>query len=139
MHKERYGGVGLLERMRGRGDHLPTEKARDVQERLKREKLLRSGPGGQGMGDRITGSGEEFGGIAAMGKKLWMGEEGEGWKEKRMREEREAMEEGKGYGGMIMDQIWEVWNWGKTEDDDEQGGEQGGEGEDGGKGEVNGR
>ena len=57
MHKERYGGMGLLERMRGRGDHLPTEKARDVQERLKKEKLLRSGPGGQGMGDRITGNG----------------------------------------------------------------------------------
>ena len=33
----------------GRGGSLPTEKAYQVQERLKREKLIRAQPGGQGM------------------------------------------------------------------------------------------
>ncbi len=30
-----------------------------------------------------------------------------------MREEREALEAGKGYSGIILDQIWEVLNGGK--------------------------
>ena len=45
--------------------------------------------------------------------KLWLGGEGEDWKAKRDEREREALEEGKGYGDLIMDQIWEVWSWGK--------------------------
>ena len=94
---------------------------------------MRSSPGGQGVeiGSVMKGGEEEkenmmeekeAGGVAAMARKLWMGEEGEGWKEKRMREEKEAMEEGKGYGDIILDQIWEVWNWGKTEEDEEDEG-----------------
>ncbi|KAK3952813.1 hypothetical protein QBC32DRAFT_340607 [Pseudoneurospora amorphoporcata] len=42
--------------------------------------------------------------------KIWMGDEKEGWKEKRLEEEKKALESGKGYGSLIMDQIWEVWN-----------------------------
>lgn len=59
-------------------------------------------------------------------KEIWMGSETEGWKERRLREERERLAKGEGYGSMIMDQIWEVWNWG-----DKSGkgnGEQAGEG-----------
>ncbi|KAL9086460.1 MAG: hypothetical protein Q9165_007076, partial [Trypethelium subeluteriae] len=41
--------------------------------------------------------------------RIWMGGEGEDWKEKRMEEERRALEEGKGYSDVIMDQIREVW------------------------------
>ena len=41
-----------------------------------------------------------------------MGGETEGWKERRLREEQEKINQGEGYGSMIMDQIWEVWNWG---------------------------
>ncbi|KAG9228051.1 hypothetical protein BJ875DRAFT_478541 [Amylocarpus encephaloides] len=39
------------------------------------------------------------------------------WKEERDRKEKEMLEEGKGYGDLISEQIWEVWNWGsdKTE------------------------
>lgn len=37
----------------------------------------------------------------------------EGWKERRLKEEQEKIEQGEGYGGMIMDQIWDVWNWGE--------------------------
>ena len=45
--------------------------------------------------------------------KLWLGGEGKDWKTKRDQREKEALEEGRGYGGLIMDQIWEVWSWGK--------------------------
>lgn len=41
------------------------------------------------------------------------------WKVEREKEIMEDIEEGKGFGDMIMDQIWEVWNWGKTEDDED--------------------
>mgnify|MGYP001357363367 FL=1 len=42
-----------------------------------------------------------------------MGGEGPDWKAKRDLKEKEALDEGRGYGGLIMDQIWEVWSWGK--------------------------
>ena len=38
----------------------------------------------------------------------------ETWKERRMREEREAFARGRGYGDLIMDQIREVVGWDKT-------------------------
>ena len=98
---------------------LPGEKARDVQERLKRERLLRAQPGGQGSERGEEGNAKEKGVV----EKLWMGQEGEGWKERRIREEREALEEGRGYGGLIVDQIWEVWNWGKTKEKGDDMGE----------------
>jgi hypothetical protein len=37
----------------------------------------------------------------------------EDWKERRLKEEQEKLDQGEGYGGMIMDQIWDVWNWGE--------------------------
>ena len=51
-------------------------------------------------------------------EKVWLGGEGPDWKAKRDQKEREALEEGRGYGGLIMDQIWEVWNWGKDKTED---------------------
>ena len=114
---------------------LPTERARDVKERLGREKLLRAQPSGQGMepagatslspflsATTTRGNQDEDTGIKGMGRKLWMGGEGKGWKEERLREEKEALADGRGYQGLIMDQIWEVWNWGKKEGDGENGG-----------------
>jgi hypothetical protein len=50
--------------------------------------------------------------------KVWMGGEPDDWKAKRDKREREALAEGRGYGGLIMDQIWEVWNWGKDRTED---------------------
>ena len=46
-------------------------------------------------------------------QKMWMGEEKEGWKERRIEEEKKALEEGKTYTDMIYEQIWDVWNWDK--------------------------
>ncbi|EAA32157.2 hypothetical protein GE21DRAFT_7734 [Neurospora crassa] len=62
---------------------------------------------------------EKDGGVLT---KIWMGDEKEGWKEKRLEEEKKALESGKGYGSLIMDQIWEVWNQeGKGKKKDEKG------------------
>jgi hypothetical protein len=47
-------------------------------------------------------------------EKIWMGSEGDDWKAKRAQREKEALAEGRGYGGLIIDQIWEVWNWGQV-------------------------
>lgn len=51
-------------------------------------------------------------------EKVWLGGEGSDWKAKRDQREREALEEGRGYGGLIMDQIWEVWSWGKNKNEE---------------------
>lgn len=79
------------------GDGLP-EKAREMQMRIKEEKAR--------LGIKTE---KEKSAI----EKLWMGEEKEDWKIERDRREKEALEDGRGYGGLIADQIWEVWNWGK--------------------------
>jgi len=44
------------------------------------------------------------------------------WKEEREKREKEAAEDGKGYGDLIMDQVWEVWNWRrrKSETDEDE-------------------
>ncbi|PLB37262.1 uncharacterized protein BDW47DRAFT_38962 [Aspergillus candidus] len=49
-------------------------------------------------------------------EKVWMGGESEGWKEKRLREEQKALDEGRGYGDLIRDHIWDVWTWGKKDE-----------------------
>ncbi|EEQ84440.1 uncharacterized protein BDCG_01245 [Blastomyces dermatitidis ER-3] len=63
-------------------------------------------------------------------KKVWMGGEREGWKERRRREELKALEEGKGYGDLIKEHIWDVINWGQKDD---EAGEEGVEKQNGGE------
>ncbi|KAF2709930.1 hypothetical protein K504DRAFT_466384 [Pleomassaria siparia CBS 279.74] len=82
---------------------LPTDKARETQERLRQERLEKDGEAMQKANDEKN-----------LLHRLWMGNEGPDWKEKRIAEERQALEEGKTYTGMILDQIWEVWNWDKN-------------------------
>lgn len=95
-----------------------------VQEQLRRERvdqrrqrrLLELPPDGDAA-ERQDGGDEEIGasqsGIRKGLEKVWMGSEKPGWRERRLAEEQEKISQGEGYGGMIMDQIWEVWNWGK--------------------------
>ncbi|KAL8973087.1 MAG: hypothetical protein Q9197_002491 [Variospora fuerteventurae] len=52
---------------------------------------------------------EEEAGVAGMARKLWYGSETEGWKERRIREEKEALEEGRGYGELIWDAVREAF------------------------------
>ncbi|KAI9816912.1 MAG: hypothetical protein M1827_001557 [Pycnora praestabilis] len=124
-------GRGILSHMSFARD-LPSEKARDVQERLKRERLLRPQPSGQGMIRQREGDEEGLrdprdmtGEAKGVGERLWMGGEKEGWRERRKMEEREAVQEGgKGYQGLILDQIWDVWNWGKDNKGESKGKEE---------------
>ncbi len=71
-----------------------------------------------GEAEEETGNGRPLSGIQQGLQKVWMGDEKPGWKERRLAEEQEKLSQGEGYGGMIMDQIWEVWNWGKEKGED---------------------
>ncbi|MCJ1353699.1 MAG: hypothetical protein MMC33_003686 [Icmadophila ericetorum] len=143
VYRERHAGRGILENLRRRKERV---KIKDVPVEIE-ERPMRNSPGGQAVDGPVLGStamqqeeelrrrevhaqklvrGQEAG-VVGMAKKLWMGGEEEGWKERRSREEREALEEGKGYGDLIMDQIWEVWTWGKSKDGGAEGNNGGGE------------
>ncbi|KAM0558559.1 hypothetical protein ACHAPJ_004754 [Fusarium lateritium] len=58
---------------------------------------------------------DEKKGVAKALNDVWMGGEEKDWREKRAEEHRQKMEEGKGIGDIIMDQVADVWsgNWGK--------------------------
>lgn len=53
---------------------------------------------------------EGGGGVKAMAKKLWMGNETVGWEERRVAREREVLDEGGGfgYGELIGESILDV-------------------------------
>lgn len=42
------------------------------------------------------------------------------WAKERNLEVQEALDEGKGFADIIMDQIYEVWHWGKKRDEDDE-------------------
>ncbi|KXL45425.1 hypothetical protein M433DRAFT_106647 [Acidomyces richmondensis BFW] len=42
----------------------------------------------------------------------------EAWKTQREKEIQDDLDAGKGFADMIIDQVWEVWNWGKKKDDE---------------------
>ncbi len=91
---------------------LPTDKAREFQrqfaEAKEREKSV----------DQSEASKTAL-------EKLWMGDEKEGWRERRLEEERKALQEGKTFSDMIFGQIWEVWNWDKKKKSGDGGADEG--------------
>jgi hypothetical protein len=120
---QQYNGRSLVQQIRWKSPirELPTEKARETarilkereeaeRERVRREAALRGGA-------EQAKEGRPF------WNKVWMGEEQEGWKERRLEEERKALEEGKSYTDIILDQIWEVWSWEKKKGNEENNGE----------------
>ena len=44
----------------------------------------------------------------------------EAWKVQREKEIKDDVEEGKSFADMITEQVWEVWNWGKPKDAEEE-------------------
>ena len=60
---------------------------------------------GDGDGED-TGQGE---GIKGLARRVWMGGERAGWERRRAEREREELAGGKGYGDIIMEQVWEVF------------------------------
>lgn len=105
---ETYYGRGLVTQLSPFRSvtELPTEKAREIQKRLAEEREKER---------KKLGKTEEDKSIL---QKIWMGGETEGWKERRLEEEKKALEEGKSYTDMILEQIWDVWNWDKKDKKD---------------------
>lgn len=89
------------------------ERAAQHEEKLRRERYAVDGQKDGVLGEIERRKEEEKEKARNLLEKVWMGSEGEDWKSKRDQREKEALEDGRGYGGLIMDQIWEVWNWGK--------------------------
>ncbi|KAF2740181.1 hypothetical protein EJ04DRAFT_234569 [Polyplosphaeria fusca] len=110
---EHYTSHGVLYHalVRGRdqpglGSALPTEKAQQI---ARANEELRAG-----RESLLEGSENK----KSMWQKVYYGDEDpKHWKEKRMEEERQNEEEGKSISEVIFEQIWEVWNWDKKEDD----------------------
>ncbi|PVI01050.1 hypothetical protein DM02DRAFT_613915 [Periconia macrospinosa] len=122
-----HNGRPLVQQFRfGSGDKtsgLPTEKAeilsKIAKEKREEERIRREGIQALANGNADKGKVEEENKNVL--HRLWMGDEKEGWKERRMEEERKALEEGKTYTDMIFEQIWEVWNWDKKSGSEGEG------------------
>lgn len=50
-------------------------------------------------------------------ERVWMGKEKSDWKEERARKDKEALDEGKGYGDLIVEQVKEVFSSKKAGED----------------------
>ena len=93
---ERRERERALEESRRKESGRPIDQARENEEKLKRAKQERG-----------------------MLKRVWMGEEGDDWVEERKRKEREALEEGRGYGGLIFDYVKEAFGMKDDDEDDD--------------------
>ena len=102
---------------------LPSQRALEIQAKLRAAREIQI----------QTAMGEELEKLKArqaqekpVMERVWMGGETEGWKERRLREEQKALDEGKGYGDLIKEHIWDVWTWGQKEGEEGEGEEKGG-------------
>lgn len=117
-----------ISRFHGSLSALPSERAQEVQTRIRasRDAQIRQAESEQLSAQMKDLSEKEGSSVSAEIEKLkarqlaekgvvqrvWMGGESEGWKERRLREEQEALAQGKGYGDLIQEHIWDVWTWG---------------------------
>ncbi|KAL2827861.1 hypothetical protein BJY01DRAFT_228885 [Aspergillus pseudoustus] len=101
-------------------NELPSERAREIQERLRaaREARIREEGIEKEELEKVKARQRQEKGVL---ERVWMGNEEAGWKERRLLEEQKALDEGKGYGDMIKEHIWEVWNWGDDKKKTEEG------------------
>ncbi|KAI9719923.1 MAG: hypothetical protein M1828_006053 [Chrysothrix sp. TS-e1954] len=98
-------GQGLIWHI---GTKLPSEANRQRRARMREEENVERRA--KGLPERKRGVFEG----------LFMGKEREDWREKRMQEEDEALKEGgKGYSGLITDQVKEVLGFREFKDDDD--------------------
>ncbi|KAJ5159651.1 uncharacterized protein N7482_006655 [Penicillium canariense] len=104
---------------------LPSERAEEIQARLRAsrdaqireaEALAKGGSVSEEL-EKLKARQAQQQGVA---QRVWMGGESPGWMEERLKKEQEALEEGKGYADLIYEHIWEVWNWGKKEEENDE-------------------
>jgi hypothetical protein len=111
-----YTGSSIYARFGNRmgsmmGTELP-EGAQRTQKLLREHRereAARRAKEGQQVEEQKTGV------VAKTLNDVWMGGEEKDWKEKRVKEHQQKIEEGKGIGDIIIDQVADVWygNWGK--------------------------
>lgn len=122
-----YTGSSIYARFGNRmgsmlGTELPEGAQRTQQllrEHREREAALKARLGQQGKQTE-----EEKSGVAKALNEVWMGGEGKDWREQRAKEHQQKIEEGKGLGDIIIEQVADVWsgNWGrgaKKQDDED--------------------
>ncbi|BCS19932.1 uncharacterized protein APUU_20364A [Aspergillus puulaauensis] len=102
----------------GSGD-LPSDKAREIQAKVRaaREARMQEENVGREEMERLKAQKEQDRSVL---DRFWNGNEKGGWKERRLREEQKALDEGRGYGDLIKDHIWEVWTWGEKKGEEEE-------------------
>ncbi|OIW29987.1 hypothetical protein CONLIGDRAFT_680782 [Coniochaeta ligniaria NRRL 30616] len=126
-----YSGKSIVQRSNERyskifssmDQGLPTEKARQVKAQLEAQRAqLKQDATARQEAERVRREDEESRKRGLL-TRVWMGGEGEDWKQRRIEEDKKALESGKGYGDIIMDQIWDVWNQttGKEKKDEKVG------------------
>lgn len=104
-----YSRVG--NRFTGIFDMRLPEAARKTQELIKEQKerdaALKRAAGQDKDADKSAG-------LTGTLNEVWMGGESADWRKKRAEEDRLSLEEGKGFSGIILDQIGDVFsgNWG---------------------------
>lgn len=96
-----------------RVSELPSERAQEIQARVRasREKQLRDGGLSEEEIEKLRARQVQDKGLA---ERVWMGGEQEGWRERRIREEQQALAEGRGYGDLIKEHVWDVWTGKKS-------------------------
>jgi hypothetical protein len=121
--------AGVLKRSRGRADGvLRSERAGAAELRAEGEKILRGDIHTSDIASRVnaaeSGRGSGSGVLDEIKRKRIEEDQSatqrdsNSWKAQRDKREREALEEGRTYADLILDQIWEVWNWGQDQVED---------------------
>lgn len=117
-----YTGESIYQRTMRRfqsfGDSGLPEKAKRTQELMRLERERKEAQLPEAERRRLQEEREKRE-IAQRGvlQRLWMGDEKGNWKEERAKKDKEALEEGKGYGDLIVDQVKEVFSSKKEGDD----------------------
>ena len=107
---------GLRKEVVGDSDgSLPTERAREFQRQMKERKEAQAIAEGRELPKKEPEKG------SIIDQVYYGSEQPEGWKERRLREDNEKLAQGKGYGDIILEQIWDVWTWGKSGDAEADG------------------
>ncbi|KKY33092.1 putative rhomboid family membrane protein [Diaporthe ampelina] len=106
------------------------EKAKRNQElmRLERERREALLPEAERMALQEAREKKEMASRGAISR-LWMGGEKEDWRAERARKEKETLQNGEGYGTLIMDQVKEVFSGSKKGQDEEGKEDKTGEGD----------
>lgn len=118
--------VGSLLPSQSNAERRAKEEAQREEKRMRAE-LLRGGVARGMQADEKEGLVEQVRqheeakkmGERGIVKRLWMGREGDDWIEKRAEQEREALDDGRGYQGLIMDYIKEAFGFSTKDDDDD--------------------